>query len=279
MFLHLGFQYPARMNIEEIRQIVTALLREGKIDQALEFLVEQLQNAPSQQHLMNDAVMLQANYAKARRQHEVQGLLPRADFELIQNRTISGVQTILSQLGIPLAAAPSTADSTRSNRKPWLWPVVGLVIVLLAAGLWWALRPAPQASKPELEKTQETVSQTANQPSNTGSQAGGNTASPPKSKPESSPSAPAQPQKKEPPATTPAKTYRVTLVLNSAWSGANISVDGQRADVLKSSLSFKEILVTEKNTSHVFRLEKPGAPPCEKAQRIVADTRITMTCN
>lgn len=119
------------MELEELNEH----LGEGRIEEALDLLIHWLDtHGLHEEH--DDVVLLKANYKKARYQFEVQGTLPRTDFELAQNRTVSALQAVVrgvkERAGKERAARQHRA-APRSN-KPLVWAVSGGIGVLAVAG-------------------------------------------------------------------------------------------------------------------------------------------------
>ena len=119
------------MELEELNEH----LGEARIEEALDLLIHWL-DAHGLHEAHDDVVLLKANYKKARYQFEVQGTLPRTDFELAQNRTVSALQAVVrgvkERAGKERAARQHRA-APRSN-KPLVWAVSGGIGVLAVAG-------------------------------------------------------------------------------------------------------------------------------------------------
>lgn len=139
------------MSFKELGRTVAGILQEGKIEEALSTLIEGAEHG-GKRHLREDAVRLKAGYAQARYQFEVKALMSRAEFELIQNKTINGIQAILNKL--------EAADTPPPPARKTL--IIAGIIVLAAVilGWWWIVGrqedPPPTFDKPAMEEAQQT---------------------------------------------------------------------------------------------------------------------------
>lgn len=218
------------MVINELHQTVQGVLQQGKIDEALLVLIQGLEDR-RYRSLQKDAVQLKSNYAQARYQYEVRGALPRPDFELIQNRTIQGIQAIVDKL--------DTFDARPVSPGKWRIAAISLVLTLLALGLWWKFsrndHPGPSSSAAEVpSKTAPVTAQppAAVQAAPIDTQPA--TSSRPKPHREkTSPGAVTE----RPGATAPSKppepeTCSFQLILNGNMIDARILMDNQPADIV-----------------------------------------------
>ncbi len=128
------------MNLSELKETVRNYLSEGEIEASLNALIEYLRTSDHEEDL-DDALRLQANFSKAKKDHELRRTTSRADYELEINKAISGIQTILKGLGQP-AQRPTYLQQNKKERKEnrtWLWMVLTAVGLAVAGFAVWQM--------------------------------------------------------------------------------------------------------------------------------------------
>ena len=277
------------MTTKQIREKIQSYLVRGEIEEALNLLISGLDS--SQQRRDHDnALMLKAKWENIK-QEQLRGIISRQEYEVSVNKIIAGVQTITNEIDY---AEKSKSEIHNNIKVSKIWLIlIPFICIIGLIGWYIATNKTDRISEPSSQPTSKIVDTNPDSQGNKSKDRSKSVSdqnqvlrpkqnesieAPAKSNQNASTSV--QSEIKQPTVTTQpvsSKTYRVTLVVNSAWSDAKIFVDDKRAEVIKDGLLFKEIMVTETNTSHRFRLEKPGMPPCEKVLRVLEDTRVPMT--
>lgn len=214
------------MEINTLQQNVQDILKKGKIDEALDKLIEGL--AEDQRFkLQKDAVQLKTIYAQARYEYEVKGLLPRSEFDLTQNKTLNGIQAILDKL--------ESAADIRHPATVHRWWIGGPLIVLLLVvlGIWWKVQQSnshdSKSSAPEEQKTGDSSVLVETRVDSIENYAKQEVAEPlQESATHPNLVAPAPPE--EPSQTKVTCSFR--LILNSNMADARVFVDNQPAQVI-----------------------------------------------
>lgn len=286
---------------ESIQQIQKQL-EQADIGKALDLLQQHVKQYHPQQK--NDATALRATYLNAKRQYEVQGIIDRREFELIFNKTLNGIQQLMSS-SMGESVLVKAPVSTHSNTFPWKAIVAAVAVMLIigAAGFNYFSKTtiadnSPIDSRPldstvVVEKVEKPVSLHEKPTESISS-----------SKPEEITTKPSQKKKTKPKTTEPPLTkeavntpiteptpsvikkeapkvveyLEVKLVVNASHSQAAIFVDGQAAQVLKNTPIVKTIRVEKKSSMHQIELRN-GDRPCSTQQLITTNgQKINLNC-
>lgn len=138
------------MNLGELKETVRNYLSEGEIEASLNALIEYLRTSDHEEDL-DDALRLQANFSKAKKDHELRRTTSRAEYELEINKAISGIQTMLKGLGQPVQRPTYLQQNKKEGKgnRTWLWAVLTAVGLAVAG---FAVLQALGGSKPNQEQ-------------------------------------------------------------------------------------------------------------------------------
>jgi len=266
------------MAINDLSQSVQGILQQGKIEEALDALIKGLGDHRS---LQKDAVQLKTNYAQARYQYEVQAILPRTEFEIIQNKTINGIQAIVGRLEL--------TDQPASSARTW-WIAGIIAAVVIAFGLWRLISQAGERGGTLTEPAAREVRQVPANPvgvtDSTPGLAQPSVITRKKKAEETTPQhkcpiVPSTSASDKPSAATspPPETCAFRLILNTNMIDAGILIDGKPAHLAKGAgTQVQTIETTPGNHKITLRNNKLG---CSFDARISAGGQIMQpaTCN
>ncbi len=262
------------MTFSDIQQQVQQLVRNASTAEALELLVDYVQQNNLSKGI-EASLILNAKYVSLKEDFEIKGIVTRQEFELGINQVNVGIFNLLSKL--KPGNHPSYIPASFSRRKILIL-VWALLAVLSGAGIWTILRPK--------------------MPDHVGSETSSSDSSASESKPVSDPLPALDPKK--PPQTaseqiessgqnTPLPTdtsnqtneivaFDVSLTVNADWSEAAVLVDGKEAEIVQRTLNLIKIRVYGNKASHTITLKMKGRV-CEQKRLITSDTVLTFNCN
>ncbi len=265
------------MELEELNEKFRALIGEVRIEEALDLLIDWL-NAHGLHEEHDDVVLLKANFKKARYQFEVQGTLPRTDFDLVQNRTVSASQAVVRGLKETVARGTNKDTRTRPGRA-WIWG--GVAVAALAGLLYWAAaRPGLVKEEPKMTREDTVLRPIQTRDSNSGA-----LVRPPVVPNGVKPAPPATDLKKkegEEDAEKPSKEgvtsdnqkkYTLTMILNAEMQDAVVLVNNTKVAV-ESRPTFKKIYLTRGEYDIVLQ---KGEMRCEVKVDIGSDKKLSQS--
>lgn len=256
--------------MQSIHRTVRFHLVMGKPSKALDAMIGFLTHS-SQQELLSDAILLKSQYESAAHNYR-QGMMPRAEFDLIQNRTVNALQAILKDLQTDEAIEGVALDALPVRQT--YWGVVGIVVVVIAVAGWLVFRshdmPIVEGAKPAIKDTSVVKPPVKPPKVSTG-----------KDKVEPPPVFTRPPEITPTPTEPPPKnveTEPVTILyVPDPWGEANILADGQKIGFTSSGSNTVRLSVP-KNTQ-TFQLEKNGKT-CNGQKSIASSGKVVVnfTC-
>lgn len=258
-------------------------LGQGDLERALNSLQQYTSAfAPKRQ---NDVAVLKATFSNAKRQFEVKGLMTRPEYDLVFARTVNGIQNIIETEGV------DSPGAVKRNPKRWIWILTGVILVLSIV----SYRYFTNGVGSKEERPLDTIVQenTALQvPEGTEAEVVKDkissephpTLEEDKSQKEEASATIKTPEqenlvaKEEKPSEKPKEYLEVKLVVNAAYSDAQIFVDDKAAVIIQNTPIIKTIRVEKKADMHRIEL-KGGEGPCTKNLLITTNgQKVTMNC-
>lgn len=129
--------------MKQLKSIIYQRISDGDVEGAIDLLMEVLREK-NDDKTYKDALFLKSNLHSARQQYEIKGVIARQEYELIVNKTLLGLESILDRLENGRANAPmpsfesSGRDSSEKVGIP-LWVGLVLAAVVLSVVIYFVI--------------------------------------------------------------------------------------------------------------------------------------------
>lgn len=129
--------------MKSVREVIYQRISDGDVEGAIDLLMEILREKKNDQ-TYKDALFLKSNLHSARQQYEIKGVIARQEYELIVNRTLLGLESILDGLDNGRSSPPIPAFHREEKVSPErggmpLWVGLVMAAVILSVVIYFVI--------------------------------------------------------------------------------------------------------------------------------------------